>query len=90
MRHQHERKERRKKSYVMLQGHEIETHLNGTDHVCEWENQKRRIEVKILKGLKSQFHEFIQYKWLIWNQKGNESISLEYGEVEFHFSLSLY
>lgn len=55
--------------------------------ICEQEDQSSRTEDKILKGLKSQVHEFIQYKWED-NQKGDHS--MEKGQVEFHGSLSLY
>lgn len=51
------KKKRKKKAYVMLQGHK--THLNGMDHLCEREDQRSRTEIKILKGLQGQFHEFI-------------------------------
>ena len=38
---------------LWTQEHEI--HVNGMDHISEWEDQKGRTEVKTLKGLKSQF-----------------------------------
>lgn len=55
------RKKGKEEILCMLQGHE--THLNRIDHLRQQEDYRSRTEVKIIKGFKSHFREFIQYRW---------------------------
>lgn len=68
----------------MLPGHD--SHLNGMGHLCEQEDQTSRTEVQILKGLKS--HLITLFNINGNTESGDQSISLENKEAEFHFSLS--
>lgn len=78
---------RRKKPNVMPPGHD--SHLDGMGHLCAQEDQTSRTEVQILKGLKSHLMTLFNINGSM-QSKGDQSISLENKEAEFHFSLSLY